>query len=155
GVGGAGFLLLHLADGNTKVLNFSGDTPAAATPARFTPEKQSSGPCAALIPGNVAGWLEALHKHGTKSAAATFEPAIRLAKEGFPLHPLNVRVIGDSLPQLSADGQRIYGEGPLRIGAILRQPELAASLHAIGQHGAEYFYRCPLARPIADFVASH
>ena len=42
----------------------------------------------------------------------------------------------------------------MRIGAILRQPELAASLHAIGQHGAEYFYRGPLARTITEFLAS-
>lgn len=154
GVGGAGLLLLHLADGKTRVLNFSGNTPAAATPDRFTPEKKAAGPCAALIPGNVAGWLEALHKHGTISAAVAFEPAIRLAKEGFPLHPLHVRLIGDFLPKLTADGQRIYGAAPLRLGAILRQPELATSLHLIGQHGADYFYRGPLARTIAEYVAS-
>src|SRR5688572_14595474 len=110
GVGGAGFLLLHLADGKTRALNFSGNTPAAARPDRFTPEKKAAGPCAALIPGNVAGWLEALQRHGTKSAAVAFEPAIRLAREGFPLHPLNVRLIGDSLPLLTAEGQRIYGD---------------------------------------------
>lgn len=154
GVGGAGLLLLHRADGKTRVLNFSGNTPAAATPERFTPEKKTTGPCAPLIPGNVAGWLEALAKHGTKAAAVVFEPAIRLAQEGFPLHPLNARLIGDSLPRLSADGQRIYGAGPLRIGAMLRQPELAETLHLIGQHGAEYFYRGPLARRIAACVAS-
>src|SRR5262245_44293935 len=113
GVGGAGLLLLHLAAGTTKVLNFSGNTPAAATPERFTPETKAAGPRAALIPGNVAGWLEALRAHGTKAAAVAFEPAVRLAREGFPLHPLNVRLIGDSLPQLSAEGRRIYGEGPL------------------------------------------
>jgi gamma-glutamyltranspeptidase/glutathione hydrolase len=154
GVGGAGLLLLHWADGQTRTLNFSGNTPAAATLDRFTPEKKASGPCAPVIPGNVAGWLEVLHKYGTKSAAVIFEPAVRLAREGFPLHPLNVRLIGDFLPKLSADGLRIYGAGPLRIGAILRQPELAETLHSIGQHGADYFYRGPLARAIAEHVAS-
>lgn len=154
GVGGAGLLLLHLADGTTRVLNFSGNTPATATPERFTPETKASGACAPLIPGNVAGWLEALHTYGTRPAAVVFEPAIHLAREGFPLHPLNVRLISDFLPKLSSDGQRIYGAGPLRLGAILRQPELATTLHAIGQQGADYFYRGPLARRIAEFVAS-
>ena len=102
----------------------------------------------------MAGWLEALHEHGTKPAAAAFEPAVRLDREGFPLHPLNVRILGDFLPRLCAEGRRIYGAGPLRIGAILRQPELATSLQSIGQHGAEWFYRGPLARTIAEFVAS-
>jgi gamma-glutamyltranspeptidase / glutathione hydrolase len=154
GVGGAGFLLLHLADGNTRVLNFSGNTPAAASPERFTPEKKATGPCAPIIPGNVAGWLEALHKHGTKSAAAVFEPAIRLAREGFPLHPFNARFIGEWLAKLPAEGQRIYGAAPPRTGAILHQPDLAASLEKIATHGADYFYRGPLARTIADFVAA-
>jgi gamma-glutamyltranspeptidase/glutathione hydrolase len=154
GVGGAGFLLVYLADGKSRVLNFSGNTPAAATAERFTPEQKASGPCAAVIPGNVAGWLEALHAHGTRSAAVAFEPAIRLARDGFPLHPLNARIISECLPRLSADGQRIYGAGPLRLGAMLRQPELAESLHSIGQHGGEYFYRGPLAQAIAEFVAA-
>jgi gamma-glutamyltranspeptidase/glutathione hydrolase len=154
GVGGAGLLLLHLADGKTRVLNFSGNTPAAATAERFTPEKKATGPCAPLIPGNVAGWLEALQRHGTKAATVAFAPAIRLARDGFPLHPLNVRLLGEFLPRLSADGQRIYGAGPIRIGGILRQPELAATLDQIAQHGADYFYRGPLARTIAEFVAS-
>ncbi len=60
GVGGAGLLLLYLARGETKTLNFSGNTPAAAMPEQFTPQSVDVGPRACLIPGNVAGWLEAL-----------------------------------------------------------------------------------------------
>jgi gamma-glutamyltranspeptidase/glutathione hydrolase len=55
---------------------------------------------------------------------------------------------------LNADGQRVYGAGPLRLGAVLRQPDLAATLRVIAEHGAEYFYRGPLARAISQFVAS-
>src|SRR5437762_8938104 len=44
GVGGAGLLLLHLARGETKTLNFSGNTPAAAKPDRFTPQTLELGP---------------------------------------------------------------------------------------------------------------
>ncbi|MCH2374027.1 MAG: gamma-glutamyltransferase, partial [Planctomycetes bacterium] len=83
GVGGVGFLLLHLASGETKTLNFSGNTPAAGTPDQFTREDQDGGPRACLIPGNVAGWLEALATHGTKSTEEVFAAAIRHAEEGF------------------------------------------------------------------------
>src|SRR5262245_55835423 len=154
GVGGAGLLLLHLADGGTKTLDFSGNTPAAATPEQFTPATAELGPRACLIPGNVAGWLEALRAHGTRPAAAAFASAIRLAEEGFPLHPLNVRLIEVSLPRLNPAGVEIYGKIPRRIGAILRQPELAASLRAIAQHGADYFYRGPLAARMTDYLQS-
>lgn len=154
GVGGAGLLLLHLAKGETKTLNFSGTTPAAATPERFTPASQDIGPCACLIPGNVAGWLEALRAHGTKPATEVFGPAIRMAEEGFPLHPLNVRLIEQSAPRLNPPAAQIYGKVPRQIGAILQQRELAASLRAIAEHGADYFYRGPLAHKIAEYVQS-
>ncbi len=154
GVGGAGLLLLHLARGETKTLNFSGNTPAAATPDQFTPQSVEAGPRACLIPGNVAGWLEALRAHGTQPATAVFAPAIRLAEEGFPLHPLNVRLIEQSLPRLNPPAAQIYGKVPRRIGAILQQPELAVSLRLIAEHGADYFYCGPLAHRMADYVQS-
>ncbi|MFQ5733708.1 MAG: gamma-glutamyltransferase [Planctomycetaceae bacterium] len=154
GIGGVGFLMLHTADGETKTLNFSGNTPAAATPDRFTPESQDVGPRACLIPGNVAGWLEALRAHGTRSATEVFEPAVRMAEEGFALHPLNVRLIEQTLPRLNLAAADVYGKPSRRIGAILRQSDLAGSLRAIATHGADYFYRGPLALTIADYLQS-
>ncbi|MDA1014587.1 MAG: gamma-glutamyltransferase [Planctomycetota bacterium] len=152
GVGGVGFLLLHLTDGPTRVLNFSGNTPAAATPDQFTPELQDVGPKACLIPGNVAGWFEALDSHGTQSATDVMSAAICLAEQGFPLHPLNAQIIEKTLPRLNPAGRAIYGKQPPRVGAVLRQPELAGTLRAIAQHGPDYFYRGPLAHRIADHI---
>ena len=154
GVGGVGLLLLHLADGETKVLNFSGHAPAAATPDQFAPDDQDVGPKACLVPGNVAGWLEALRSHGTKSVTDVFAGAIRMAEEGFPLHPVNARLIGQSIPRLNPVGRKIYGGIDHRIGAILRQPELAGSLRQIAERGAEAFYVGDLGHAIADFVQS-
>ncbi len=154
GVGGVGFLLLHLADGETRTLNFSGNTPTAATPDQFTPASQDVGPRACLIPGNVAGWFEALDTHGTKSPAEVFAPAIRFAEEGFPLHPGNVLFINRGLARLNDVGRNIYGQATPQLGAVLRQPELASSLRAISTHGADYFYSGPLALRIADYIQS-
>jgi len=154
GVGGVGFLLLHLADGQTKSLNFSGNTPAAGTPDQFKPEDQDCGPRACLIPGNVAGWLEAVRTHGTKTPLEIFQAAIRLAEEGFPLHPLNARLIEVCLPRLNEAAREVYGSVECRIGAVLRQPDLAQSLHGIADGGCEYFYRGELAHKIADYIQS-
>lgn len=154
GVGGVGFLLLHLADGETKTLNFSGNTPAAGTPDQFTPETGEHGPRSCLIPGNVAGWLQALSRHGTKTTQDTFEPAIRLAEEGFPLHPFNAHMIEHQISRLDATGRAIFGQVPARIGAILRQPELAESLRHIAENGADEFYRGRIARAIARHLRS-
>ena len=87
GVGGVGLLLLHLAGGETRTLNFTGHAPAAADPAKFTPQSQELGPRACLVPGNVAGWLEALRAHGTK----TSRDESRGVGTGHPSRPRRVR----------------------------------------------------------------
>ena len=154
GIGGVGFLLLHLAEGTTKTLNFSGTTPATATPDQFTPDNQDHGPRACVIPGMVAGWLEALATHGTKSTSEVFDRAIELAENGFALHPFNVQMIERGLPRLNEPGQAVFGSAPRRIGAVLHQPDLARSLRKISEGGSEVFYRGELAKAIADAIQS-
>src|SRR5258708_6206670 len=124
GVGGVGFLLVHEAAGTTQVLNFCGNTPARGTPDQFTYETKERGIRASLIPGNVAGWFEALRRYGRLPASKIFEAAIDYAERGFPLHPFNVDMIRSSLPRLNAAGRAGYEQVPLRIGAILQQTDL-------------------------------
>lgn len=152
GVGGVGFLLLKLADGNTHVLNFSGNTPARGTPDQFTEQTKEHGIRAPMIPGNIAGWFEALRRHGTMSAADLFGPAIDLAENGYPLHPFNVELIESSIPRLNAAGHEIFDSLPLRIGAMLRQPALGKTLRKIAEGGPEYFYRGEFAEQLHRFM---
>jgi len=140
GPGGVGFMLLHRNGGEPVVLNFSGCAPLAATPDQFTPESQDLGCRACLVPGNVAGWFEALSEFGSMPAEPVFAPAISLARDGFPLHPFNVRTIEMALPRLNQAGKDVYGNVPLQIGAILRQTDLAESLEQMAQEGAKAFY---------------
>jgi gamma-glutamyltranspeptidase / glutathione hydrolase len=152
GVGGVGFLLLRLADGSTKVLNFCGNTPARATLDQFTEETKENGIRAPMIPGNVAGWFEALRQHGTMSPADVLAPAIALAENGFPLHPFNVELIAHALPRVNDAGRAIFAELPLRIGAVLRQPELGRTLRKIVDAGPDYFYRGEFADQLHAFM---
>src|SRR5579863_3729810 len=152
GVGGVGFLLLHDAGGETKVLNFCGNTPALGTPDKFTNDTKERGIRASLIPGNVAGWFEAVRAYGRLSPAAIFRPAIQYAERGFPLHPFNVDMIRSSLPRLNTSGLAIYGQVPQRIGAILKQPDLGQTLRHLADEGPEYFYRGALAARIDRFM---
>ena len=154
GVGGVGFLLLHLSSGQTKVLNFSGAAPKKATPDQFTYETRERGPRACLIPGNLAGWTEAHRLHGSLSLTQVFSPALVLAREGFPLHPANARLLARSLERLDEEGLRIYGSVEPRIGAVLRQPELADTLEEVAADGGESFYRGRLASSIAEHIQS-
>ncbi|MGE5191894.1 MAG: gamma-glutamyltransferase [Deltaproteobacteria bacterium] len=152
GVGGVGFLLLHEARGTTRVLNFCGNTPARGTPDQFTYETRERGIRAPLIPGNAAGWFEALRQYGRLPVANVFAPAIEHAERGFPLHPFNVDLIRSSLPRLNPAGRAIYEQVPLRIGAVLKQPELGRSLRCLAEQGPDYFYRGELAEHIDRFM---
>jgi gamma-glutamyltranspeptidase / glutathione hydrolase len=158
GPGGVGFLLLHLAPkhrgGKTeaRVLNFSGNTPARGTPDQFTEESKEHGVRASLIPGNVAGWFEALTTCGSLPAKEVFAPAIALAADGFPLHPFNVDLIAGSLARLNPAGQEVYGQVPLRIGAILRQPDMAKTLRALVDEGPAHFYAGEFAQRLHRFM---
>lgn len=154
GPGGVGFLLLHKANGETRTLNYSGNTPAAGTPDQFSPENFEHGPRSCLIPGNVAGWLEALEQEGTLKPRDIFQPAITHAENGFPLHPTNVRFLKVAGPRLNDVGRATYFAPPHRIGAILKQPELADSYRRLIAGGAEEFYRGKLGEQIADHVQS-
>lgn len=154
GVGGVGFLLYHPADGETTTLNFSGNTPAAATHDQLTPETQDLGPRACMIPGNLAGWNEALEKHGTKPLKEVFAPAIKLAEEGFPLHPFNIHFFKSAAPRAGEVGRKVIDSVPWRIGAIYKQPDLANSLRTIAQNGPDIFYRGELGEKIADYIQS-
>jgi gamma-glutamyltranspeptidase / glutathione hydrolase len=152
GPGGVGFLLLHRADGPPAVLNYSGNTPAAAKPEQFTPEAQERGSRACLIPGNVAGWFEALARHGSLPPARVFAPAIAHARDGFPLHPANVKHIETGLPRLNDAGTAIFAAEPPRIGGIVRQPDLAATYERLVERGPDEFYRGETARRIVDHM---
>ncbi len=154
GVGGVGFLLLHLSSGETRALNFSAAAPKKATPDQFTYETRERGPRACLIPGNLAGWTEAHRCHGSLSLTQVFSPALALAREGFPLHPANARLLALSLERLNEEGIRIYGSVEPRIGAVLRQPELADTLEEVASDGGESFYRGRLSSSIAEHIQS-
>jgi gamma-glutamyltranspeptidase/glutathione hydrolase len=152
GPGGVGFLLWHASRGPARVLNFCGNTPARGTPDQFNYQTRERGIRASLIPGNVAGWFEALARLGKLTSEQVFEPAITLAERGFPLHPFNVDLLAASMPRLNAAGLAIYGQVPLRIGAVLKQPDLARTLRGLVSEGPDLFYKGQIASQIHDLM---
>ena len=154
GVGGVGFLLFHPVGGETRVLNFSGYAPRAATLDQFTPQDQDLGPKSCLVPCNLGGWFEALQAHGSQSPEEVFARAIELAERGFPLHPVNARMLAATLPRLNAAGRDIYGRDEPRVGSVLRQTDLAETLRALATHGPSWFHGGDLGKKIADYIQS-
>ena len=156
GVGGIGLALAYVAkEGRVRALNFSGRAPLAAVPEAFTDESKGSGILAALVPGNVAGWLTLHETYGTLDRERLFAPAIGYAEDGFPVTYINSEIMSQSAAtvlKFPASASIIFdaqGRAPAP-GSRLRMPQLAATLRQIAAGGADEFYRGGLARRIVD-----
>lgn len=157
GIGGDCFALLA-PNGTDEVVGYngSGKAPAAATPDWYRENGiaaiERTTPHAVSVPGAVEAWTRLLADHGTMPMAAVLAPAIGYARDGFPVTP---RVARDwarevALLRAAANAAAIYlvdGEAP-GVGAIMRMPQLAETLMAIGEGGAKAFYEGPVAADI-------
>ena len=155
GIGGDGLLLLTLGrSGKRKVLNFMGRTPYAARPEDCTAADLERGPKSCLVPGNFAGWWEALRAYGRLQPEVVFAPAVRYAEEGFPLTHRGVAFLTDHRQQLAPEGAAVFcpgGEVPLP-GTLLPHKALAATLQRLAAEGPDPLYRGDLGRRLCEAV---
>ncbi len=159
GIGGDGFALYAPPTGGVVAINGSGWAPAAIDGERLRAQGlkaiPATSPHAVTVPGAVAAWEALQRAYGRLDFAAVLEPAIRYARDGFPVHP---RVAFDWVRaeerlRASEAARRIYlpGDRPPAVGERLRLPQLAATLTVLAREGAAAFYRGELA---AAMVAS-
>ncbi len=155
GIGGDGMLLLSLGrTGVRKVLNFMGRTPYAARPEACTEADLQKGPKSCLVPGNFAGWWEALRAHGRLKPEVVFAPAVRHAEEGFPLTHRGAAFFADHRARLTPEAAAVFcpgGEVP-RPGTILSHKALATTLRRLVAEGPELLYRGDLGERVCGAV---
>ncbi|MEP9388545.1 gamma-glutamyltransferase [Mesorhizobium sp. KR9-304] len=169
GLGGGAFLTWYDAKSGT-VTTFDGreTAPAAATPALFLgADGKPLGFFDAVVGGRSVGvpgvprLLETVHaKYGRLGWAELMDPAIKLAEGGFAvsprLHAMITQDVGrlDTQPATRAYFFDALG-APVTAGAVVRNPDYAASLRTIAEGGADAFYRGPIADKIVAAVQSH
>ena len=146
GMGGVGVGLIYIAcEGRTRVLNFSGNAPEAASPDLYDKTNVETGPLAPLVPGNIGGWLAMHAEYGRLDRRKLFKRAIEYASEGVAITPNSAAMIGVCLPNVdrfdSAAAALDFDRSTLSAGTILRQPMLAESLATVAEGGAEEFYQ--------------
>lgn len=105
------------------------------------------------VPGTVAGLAAGMRRFGRLELADVIAPAIRLARDGFPVTATTAAATATHLHRLRLydAAARIYlkdGLAPYRPGDRLVQADYAASLAAIAQAGPDAFYRGPIAAAI-------
>ena len=106
----------------------------------------------------VDAYFHLLEQHGTMSFAQVAEPAIDIARNGFPLHPLGAKAIVDSADLLANDeaASSIFlanGTNPAA-GTRLVQDDLANTLEMLASEGGKSFYTGDLARRMISYLQS-
>ena len=150
-------LVYHARDGRLEYLDADFNTPLnRSDPPKMNDPKPGR---AVLVPGAPAG-LEALAaKYGRIPLSELLEPAIALARDGFPVNRLMALIIsrhGDVLKR-SEYGRRTFfpnGEA-LKLGERIRQQELADFLQRLGKEGAGYIYRGAWGAEFLSAVRAH
>jgi gamma-glutamyltranspeptidase/glutathione hydrolase len=151
-IGGGGFMLIRMADGTVQALDYRETAPGHATHDMFLnragePTALSErGPLSAGVPGSVAGLLEAHRRRGRLPFTQLIAPAIALADTGFILDQDRSESLDEHRAWFYtfAASRRYFltdqGQAP-PTGARLIQRDLARTLTAIRDHGADGFYR--------------
>jgi gamma-glutamyltranspeptidase/glutathione hydrolase len=176
GIGGGGFFLLHEAKTGKDVFIDARETaPASVTAAeyldkdgRLDHDKALDGPLAAAIPAEPAGWVYLAQHYGRLPLAKSLAPAIRIAREGFPVYQrmadeygspctagyTNCSDVRIGVMRRWAATRAVYEPGgkPLRVGETMRQPDLARTMQALADRGFDGFYRGEVAKELVDAV---
>ncbi|NQW01098.1 MAG: gamma-glutamyltransferase [Rhodospirillales bacterium] len=165
GIGGGAFLM-HFDAKTGSIQSFDGreTAPKSSTPDMFLKADGSKksfyeavvGGSAVGVPG-LLRMLEAAHKqHGKLPWKELFKPAIEMAKNGFLISPRLAGLIADDKYLKTFDAPRRYfydaTGNPKPAGALLKNPELAATLTIIANGGADAFYTGLVANRIIDTV---
>lgn len=154
-VGGGGFLVLRNADGTSFSIDFRECAPLASTRDMYLdqqgkpiPDKSIDGALAVGVPGAVAGMWAAHDSLGVLPWQEVIQPAIDLARKGFPLtekEASGLNSLRDRIDRLNPWPTRYRADSVWRTGDTIRHPEMAFALERIRDHGRDGFYTGPVA----------
>ncbi|KAB7615447.1 gamma-glutamyltransferase [Amylibacter sp. SFDW26] len=164
-LGGGGFMIVHDAEkGDTQAIDYREMAPKAAFKDMYLDEagevvknRSRFHGLAIGVPGTVAGMALALERNGSMTMAQVVAPAITLARDGIVV----TQSLSDGLksaqerlkrwPQTAKVFYKPDG-GFYEVGDVFKQPDLAATLQSISDHGTDGFYKGDVAEKIAAGV---
>ncbi|WP_157216044.1 gamma-glutamyltransferase [Flavisphingomonas formosensis] len=166
GIGGGGYFVYHDAKtGRIETIDGRETAPASAGPNRFLdaagqplPFVQAfPGGYSVGVPGNIRLAARAHQRWGKLPWAKLFDPAIKLAEDGYTISKTTNRALGMVAPLWRdfPDAQALYWQDgkPKAAGTLNRNPALAALLRKIAAEGPDAFYKGENAAAITRAVA--
>ena len=149
-IGGGGFMVLRLASDSIATLDYREKAPAAATPTMYIGETgelveglSTEGHLASGIPGTVAGLAEAHAKYSKLPWKDLMQPAIDLARNGFPLtkrEASGLNEIQKDLVRLNTVSPDFLLKEEWKEGDMIYWLDLANTLERIRDNGKAGFY---------------
>ncbi|RMF20483.1 MAG: gamma-glutamyltransferase [Deltaproteobacteria bacterium] len=168
-LGGGGFLLARTNDGRSVLFDFFVDTPGLGAhtdslephflpvTVKFPGSEQvfNVGRGSVALPGTLAGLVHVHERMGALRLSQVVAPAIRLAREGVRLTEQQAYFLDLLRPimTLEESGRALFEPSGRYLGAgdLYRNPDLAAFLTALPEHGPEALYAGEVAeRIVAD-----
>ncbi len=167
GIGGGGFLLyFSKAENKVYAFDFREIAPLAASKNMYLTKKgetqellSQEGVLAVANPGLVKGLYEIHARFGKLPWKDCIQPAIKLAREGFPLYEQLHEALEDRRELLLQDPEAKVtfftkeGKTPL-LGTTVVQENLAKTLEIIAEKGSEGFYSGKVADAIVKTIKS-
>jgi len=167
-LGGGGFMLIYLKNGEATAIDYREKAPEKATPRMFLNDKgevdankSGVGYLVVGVPGTVKGLWEASRRHGKLDWKMLVEPALKLARDGFVVDEVLARSLRsqavemDAFPEFGRVFRKADGKNYYQAGETLRQPDLARTLQLIHDLGPNGFYRGEVARKFVDDIQAN
>lgn len=165
GIGGGGFLLYYSKEDNqVYAFDFREVAPLMASKNMYLtrrgetqPLLSQEGALAVATPGLVKGLFEIHARFGKLPWSQTIQPAIKLAREGFPLYEQLHEALTDrkNLLMIDPEAKKTFytedGQVPL-LGSKIIQENLAKTLEIIAEKGVDGFYKGKVANDIVKTV---
>ena len=176
GIGGGGLMTVHFDGGDGGTIDFGMQAPGLAHAEMYDLEDEqdvqgpsrrfswmrvknnanTEGYTSIAIPGTVAGLTTALEKWGTIDLDQAVAPAVKLARDGFPLPRAVALSLSERhalLSRFSTTAEVYLNRGsPLSPGSHFVQSEHAQTLERLGRLGASEFYGGETGARIAEDV---
>ncbi len=160
GLGGDLFVMIYDAkSGKLYGLNASGWSPKGLTPeflkSKGITKMPAFGIDSVTVPGVVDGWSKLLDRFGKLNLQQDLAPAIRYAREGFPVAEWDALYWSDATRFLAQNPEtaRVYlidGQAP-KVGQIFHNEDLAKSLELVASGGRDAFYKGKIGQRIVEF----
>jgi gamma-glutamyltranspeptidase/glutathione hydrolase len=159
-LGGGGFMVYRLANGDIGSLDYREKAPLASTKNMYLDDhgdvienKSTLGPYAVGVPGTIAGIFAAHEKFGKLPVKEILQPVIDLALQGFAITEKQQKRFNeyDSIFRV-ANGKQILYSNQSKVGDTLKNLKLAETLKRIADNGKDEFYKGKTAEILVTYL---